>query len=54
MWVVFPWEEAPSLKQSKTLSRRSGKVVPLFLRVGLDWMDDVSVAPVLMMQNFSD
>lgn len=52
--IVFLWQEAPTLQQSKPLSRRSAKVVPLFLRVGLDRWDDVSVAPVLVIQNVSD
>lgn len=52
--IVLLWQEAPSPEQSKPLGRKGGKVVPLFLRVGLSGTDDVSVAVVLMMQNTSD
>lgn len=49
--IIVTWQIAPSPEQSHTLGRRGGEVVPLFLRVGLDWTDNVSVAPILMRQN---
>lgn len=49
--ITVTWQKAPSPEQSRTLSRGGGEIVPLFLRVGLGWTDNVSVAPVLMTQN---
>ena len=48
--IVVPRQETPSPEQSEALGGFSGKGVHLFLRVGTDWTDNVSVAPVLVMQ----
>lgn len=45
--IIVTWQIAPGPEQSQTLRRGSGEIVPLFLRVGLDWADNVSVGPVL-------
>lgn len=55
LWsILLLRQKAPTLKQESALGRNGGKVVPLFLGVGLDCMDDVPIAGVLAKNNSSD